>query len=304
MEFQYRDMAELILRANAKINLFLEVGGRREDGYHDIVSVMQSVSLADEVSVRTEADADAGIRLDCGELPGDERNIAYRAAEMFYSEVGISPRADIVIRKQIPVAAGLAGGSTDGAAVLYALERMYGNPLGLSRLTACAARLGADVPFCLFGGAMLAEGIGERLSPCTPLPDCTVLIAKRSEGVLTAGAFGALDRLRGGSGFSLRKPQGMLDAVAGGSLRDIGEELYNAFEALPYAETLGTHRIRKICRAFGGYALLSGSGPSVFALFEQRDAADNAARSLRSEYSDISVFLCSPVKSNFGLNGN
>ena len=83
MEFQYRDMAELILRANAKINLFLEVGGRREDGYHDIVSVMQSVSLADEVSVRTEADADAGIRLDCGELPGDERNIAYRAAEMF-----------------------------------------------------------------------------------------------------------------------------------------------------------------------------------------------------------------------------
>lgn len=294
-------MSELVLKANAKINLFLEVGARRPDGYHDIFSVMQSVTLADTVSVRAGEGTSPGIRLECSSLPADKRNIAYRAAEIFYTETGLEPRVDITIEKHIPVAAGLAGGSTDGAATLYALDSLYGYPLNSERLSACAARLGADVPFCLFGGTMLAGGIGERLVPCAPMPDCSVLIAKRSEGVLTPQAFGALDRSREDADFTLRKSENMLSALEEGSLHRVGGELYNAFASLPYAEALGTHRITRICRDCGGYALLSGSGPSVFALFEREEDSGAAAMALKDEFDDISVFLCRPAKTNYNV---
>ena len=150
-------MKKIRINANAKINLFLEVGARRADGYHDIESVMQSVTLCDTVTVCAGEEVPEGIRLECGGLYTDERNIAYRAAALFFAESGSEPRADIVIEKRIPIAAGLAGGSTDGAAVLYALNAIYDGVLDGKKLHALAARLGADVPFCLDGGTALAQ---------------------------------------------------------------------------------------------------------------------------------------------------
>ena len=290
-------MKKIRINANAKINLFLEVGARRPDGYHDIESVMQSVTLSDTVTVTAGDGAESGIRLECGALPTDERNIAYRAAALFCAEAGIEPRVSVVVEKNIPVAAGLAGGSTDGAAVLRALNLIYGGVLDSARLVRIAARIGADVPFCLIGGTMLAGGIGDVLSPCHELPDCHILIAKRGEGVLTPEAYREIDRTReGDDAFLPRRAYRMLAALRSGDLDRVGARLYNAFGALPYAIRLGTADICDICRTCGGYPLLSGSGPSVFALFEEENDAVAAEVAVRAAYHDATVCLCRPAR--------
>lgn len=283
--------------ANAKINLFLEVGLRRADGYHDVESVMQAVTLSDKVTVEAGDGVGRGIALECDGLPTDRGNIAYRAAELFCRAAGIEPHVRIHIEKRIPVAAGLAGGSTDGAAVLYALNAIYDGVLDGKKLHALAARLGADVPFCLDGGTALARGIGERLTPCAPMPDCHILIAKRGEGVLTPEAYREIDRTReGDDAFLPRRAYRMLAALRSGDLDRVGARLYNAFGALSYAETLGANAIADICRSHGGYALLSGSGPSVFALFADEKDAAAAEVAVRAAYHDATVCLCRPAR--------
>lgn len=293
-------MSRISLLANAKINLFLEVGARRADGYHDVVSVMQSVSLADRVTVTAGEGTAAGISLRCGNLPGDRQNIAYRAAELFYSVCGRETRADIFIEKNIPVAAGLAGGSADGAAVLRSLNLLEGEPLGQDALSLMAARLGADLPFCLNGGTMLAGGIGEELSPLPPMPDQTILIVKRSEGVSTPAAFAELDRVRAERGAALaadrRAADAMVAALGRGDSLGVGHELYNVFSDLPYALRLGTDAVADICRAHGGAAQLSGTGPSVFSLFSAEVEASVAADAVRDAWSDAGCFICRPAR--------
>lgn len=290
------------INANAKINLFLEVGLRRADGYHDIESVMQAVTLCDKVTVEAGDGVGRGIALECDGLPTDRGNIAYRAAELFCRAAGIEPHVKIHIEKRIPVAAGLAGGSTDGAAVLYALNAIYDGVLDGKKLHALAARLGADVPFCLDGGTALARGIGEQLSECPVLPDCHILIAKRSEGVLTPEAFRELDRSREGVRYTGRSAERMLAALRTGDISEIGNELYNAFGTLPYASRLGADVIAATCRDHGGYPLLSGSGPSVFALFEDENDAARAMSSVRGIYPDAAVFICRPAGKNDDVN--
>lgn len=297
------DMSRITLAANAKINLFLEVGARRADGYHDVVSVMQSVSLADRVTVTAGSDTANGISLRCGDLPTDSQNIAYRAADLFYSECGLPPRADIVIDKHIPVAAGLAGGSADGAAVLFALNTLEGEPFGRNALRLMAARLGADLPFCLFGGTQLAGGIGEELTPLPPMPDCTILIIKRREGVSTPAAFAELDRVRAerGEGHTPRAVNAMTAALRGGDIGAVGRELYNAFADLPYARRLGTADISDVCRMRGGAARLSGTGPSVFAVFTAEVEAAVAADDVRGIFCDAEVFYCRPTREGISV---
>lgn len=288
--------------ANAKINLFLEVGLRRADGYHDVESVMQAVTLSDKVTVEAGDGVERGIALECDGLPTDRGNIAYRAAELFCRAAGIEPHVRIHIEKRIPVAAGLAGGSTDGAAVLRALRAIFGG-VSTEELMDIAAGIGADVPFCVAGGTALARGIGERLTPCAPMPDCHILIAKRGEGVLTPEAYREIDRTReGDDAFLPRRAYRMLAALRSGDLDRVGARLYNAFGALSYAETLGANAIADICRSHGGYALLSGSGPSVFALFADEKDAAAAEVAVRAAYHDATVLICRPAGKNDDIN--
>ena len=294
-------MKKIRINANAKINLFLEVGARRADGYHDIESVMQSVTLCDTVTVCAGEEVPEGIRLECGGLYTDERNIAYRAAALFFAESGSEPRADIVIEKRIPIAAGLAGGSTDGAAVLYALNAIYDGVLDGKKLHALAARLGADVPFCLDGGTALAQIAQHYLGKAgykeIAAQNVGAALIVIGEGVLTPEAYREIDRTReGDDAFLPRRAYRMLAALRSGDLDRVGARLYNAFGALSYAETLGANAIADICRSHGGYALLSGSGPSVFALFADEKDAAAAEVAVRAAYHDATVCLCRPAR--------
>ena len=193
----------ITLQANAKINLLLDITGRRPDGYHTITGVMQAVSLADTVTVTASGEG-AGrptITLACSDptLPTDGKNLAWRAAEVFFTvvpSVGCDALT-IDIDKRIPAAAGMAGGSTDAAATLRALNDLFDHPLSEEQLLAVGLSLGADVPFCLVGGTQLTEGVGERMTPLCPLPACAILVACAGEGISTPAAYRALDERYG-----------------------------------------------------------------------------------------------------------
>ena len=185
-------------RANAKINLYLDVISKRENGYHDLVSIMQTLSLCDLVTVEYDPAPQTAIELSASgnsAMPCDCRNLAWRAAELFLRESGKSGRVKIFLEKHIPMEAGLAGGSTDAAAVLRALNHLSGNPFDTAALCALGARLGADVPFCIKGGTALVTGIGDGLEALAPMEDCPLVVAKMGAGISTVWAYGELDRI-------------------------------------------------------------------------------------------------------------
>ena len=184
---------EAVEKAYAKLNLSLDILGRRPDGYHDLRMVMASVDLCDEVAVSLRTDGE--IRLACEgiRLPIDGRNLAVRAAQAFFDAAGIRPGADIFLRKKIPVGSGMAGGSSDGAAVLRALDRLTGTGMTPERLRAVGLTVGSDVPYCVSGGVALAEGRGERLTPQPDLPECRIVICKPPFPVSTPELFRASD---------------------------------------------------------------------------------------------------------------
>lgn len=256
----------------AKINLFLEVTGQRADGYHDIDSVMQKISLCDRVTVTVSEGSGIGIRTSDRTLPTGPRNLAYRAAEAYLSALGVSYRIDIALFKKIPVAAGLAGGSTDAAGVLQALHAILG---GLSRkeLLMLALSLGADVPFCLDRSSARCRGLGELLSPCPGLPDCRILVVRhRCESVSTRDAYCHMDEGRR----TVRSGDSMQKALVTRRLDRIGAEGFNAFESFILPGKPAAAEARRLMREAGAYlALMSGSGPSVFGLFDS--TADTAA---------------------------
>ena len=177
------------LEAKAKINLFLEITGRLPNGYHTISTVMHEIGLCDYVSVEKTDSGSITLTSDCDTMPLDERNIAYRCAALFFEKAGIENKGiNIHIEKNIPMEAGLAGGSTDGAAVLKALNEMYNTPFSIAELCTMGAKVGADIPFCIMGGSVLCEGIGEIMTPIATLPSCHILIVKGKEGVSTKWA--------------------------------------------------------------------------------------------------------------------
>lgn len=275
----------------AKINLFLEVGEKRPDGYHDIDSIMQAVTLCDRVSV-TLTDGTGKITLTCDDprLPTDSGNIAYRAAERYFAESGITHYdALIEIEKKIPLAAGLAGGSTDCAGVLRCLQFMLSG-MSEEKLYAVGRRLGADVPFCLRSGCCRTEGIGEVLTPVKSLSRDTVLvIAKGGEGVSTAEAYRQMDlpRIRQSSAPILR-------AMERGDSGEVAALLYNSFEGviLPIHPEASYAKSVMMAEGCAG-ALMSGSGPSVFGIFfDLDDASRTCERLLAKGYE---AFIAAPV---------
>ena len=291
--------------ARAKINLFLDVVGQREDGYHLIDGVMQSLSLSDQVEVRlTENAGELTLAVqDGGGIPTDRSNLAWRAAEAFLAESGLVAGVAIGLRKSIPACGGLAGGSSDAACVLRLLNRLAGAAaLPPERLHGIAERLGADVPFCLegFAGAMRTAGIGTVLTPVPPLPAGTVLNANAGEGVPTPWAYARLDALSpvpdiGGRAGAER----MLAALRSGDLRQIAAACRNVFEAAVIPVRPRVHELKEKMLAGGALvSMMSGSGPSVFGLFEDRAAAEALCGELRQ--SGAAAFVTAPAQAEIG----
>ena len=289
----------------AKINLCLDVTGKRENGYHEIDGIMQSITLSDQITVGFEAGERTEIRLTAEgnpDMPTDSRNLAWRAAEKLLDAASVRGRVAVHIQKRIPMAGGLAGGSTDAAAVLRALNRLLPNPLPIEALCEIGARLGADIPFCIVGGAMRTRGIGDQLTPVPSMPDCHLVIARRGEGVSTPWAYGKLDEIYADFADRSCCPDSgldrLLDALEKGSLDGVCDSVYNIFEDVVASEKPDVTAIRKeMLRCGARVSRMSGSGPCVFGIFDSREAAMGARASLQSLGAD--AYLCTPFAQNF-----
>lgn len=274
--------------AYAKLNLALDITGKREDGYHLMHMVMQTVDLCDFLELKR---LEAGIEFSCDDpsIPCGEGNIAWKAAAAFFNEAGISGGVAIALRKAIPHEAGLAGGSADAAAVLKGLNQLYEAPFSLSALCRVGEMLGADVPYCIVGGTAEVKGIGEQITPLARFPECTVVIVKPEEGIGTKEAFTRIDRLE-----QLLHPDvaAMVSAVARKDLKQAAQCMGNVFEQVCTVEEVFSVKERLISLGALG-ALMSGSGSAVFGVFACFDAAQRAVTVLKEEYG--SVFLTKPI---------
>ncbi len=277
-------------KAYAKINLYLDCLAKREDGFHDIKTVMHSLSLCDEVTVTLLSRDRSGIRMQLDgnrRLPTDGRNLVYAAAKLFMERAAISADISIRLDKRIPISAGLAGGSSDAAATLRALNRLFGKCFTDKTLLSIAAELGSDVPYCLVGGTALCLGRGERITRLdTPAPLYTV-IAIDNEHVSTPMAYAALDeRYSDFDGTVITDAEDryaeLISYLDGGEFPPSG--LYNIFEGAILPECPGAAAIKKKLISLGAVcSVMSGSGPSVFGIFESADAARAAENALRAE---------------------
>lgn len=260
--------------APAKINLALDILGKRSDGFHDLRMVMQSVSLCDAVELRETEEP--GFRLLSGFVPAGRQSLEQRAAEAFFQAVGRPmPGLEVTLGKRIPAYAGLGGGSADVAALLRLLQKRYAPDMPRETLEAIGLRVGSDVPFCLRRGTCLAEGRGERLSPLPPLPPCWVVLWKPDFDLPTPQMFALADRTE-----LQKRPDfpAIEAALAAGSLAGVAKELCNVFEeVLPEAQRRRVEEIKRTLLSRGALgAAMSGSGPTVFALFEEQAAAEEA----------------------------
>ena len=281
------------VKAHAKLNLTLDVLGRRPDGYHDMRMLMQSVTLADTLTLETNGEGGLRVRTNLHFLPANEKNLAAQAALRWWEARGQAPQGlDISIDKHIPVCAGMAGGSSDAAAVLRALNSLEGEPLSPTELARVGERVGSDVPYCVLGGTALAEGRGEILTPLPPLPRCWVVLCKPEFSISTPALFAKIDSVR------LRcRPdtQGAIAALEAGDLIGVARRMYNVFEdALLPRQQARVNDIKNIliqCGALG--SSMSGTGPTTFGLFD--DEAE--AREAHERLSDFGgeVFLTQTV---------
>lgn len=293
------------LRAYAKINLFLDVTGRRSDGYHDILSLMQTVSLYDTVTVSVEDDESGAITLACDSsaIPCDGRNLAYRAAEAFYNALGYRKSTHIRVEKRIPVSAGLAGGSTDAAAVLVGLNRLCGMPFSEDKLCTVGKALGADIPFCILGGTAEVCGIGEVLAPLPDLPIFPMVVAKLGDGVSTPEAYRLLDGMFEGfagkyAGGTVCKERygALLAALRDTDSKRVAESIYNIFEYAILPKHGEASELKRFFLSNGAIgAMMSGSGPSVFGIFEDIETARRAADRLNKDREAPIAFAVTPV---------
>lgn len=279
------------ITANAKVNLTLDILRKREDGYHDLQMVMQSIRLHDDLCIEP-AEGDGAMRSNLAFLPADGRNLAQMAAAAFREATGLGGGVDITIEKRIPVCAGLGGGSADAAAVLRAMNELTGAGLDPAELARIGERVGSDVPYCVMGGTAMAEGRGEILTSLPPLPHCWVVVCKPSFSVSTPQLFSRVDVRR-----IVRRPDtaGLLEALKAGDLIGVARRMYNVFEDVMEPRRrceVDTIKAAMIdCGALG--ASMSGSGPTVFGLFGERERASGACRRLSKLYKQ--VFLTETV---------
>lgn len=282
-------MDKLELKALAKINLGLDVLGRRENGYHDVRMVMQTIYLYDDVILKKRKEP--GIKVDTNLffLPVNEHNIAYQAADLLIKEFGITDGVEIRLTKHIPVAAGMAGGSSNAAAVLFGMNRMFELGLSEQELMDRGVKLGADVPYCIMRGTVLAEGIGEKLTPLPPVPKCYVLVAKPSVSVSTRTVYEKLD-----SKEIVDHPDidGLLTGLENGDLMQVAASMGNVLEQVTISDYPVIEEIKDAMKEAGALnAMMSGSGPTVFGLFKERSRAKKALALIRKRQLAKQVYI-------------
>lgn len=283
------------IKAAAKINLGLDILGRREDGYHEVRMIMQSLKLHDELNVEVWLKG-SGVSFasDAPYLPKDETNLAVKAARLLQEEFSLPGEIRIQLKKNIPVAAGLAGGSTDGAAVLRAVNSLYRLGLDEEALMKRGLKIGADVPFCLQRKTALSEGIGEKLRPLPSMPTCCLLLAKPSFGASTGKIYEGYDALQ-----EVWHPD--IDALIGcleeGSLEKLAEGMGNVLENVTGALYPQIGCLKEMMIREGALnAMMSGSGPTVFGIFRQKKEAQKAAGRLHKSFPDVRLILTEPLE--------
>lgn len=282
-------MDKLELKAYGKINLGLDVIRKRPDGYHDLDMVMQMVDVYDDVILTRIEGAEIVVRTDTAVLSNGKDNLAYMAAKMLMDEFGIDQGLEITIRKRIPIAGGMAGGSSDCAATLTGVNQMFNLGLSTEELMERGVRLGADVPYCILGGTAIARGIGDILTPLPTPPKCHVIIAKPPVSVSTAFVYGNIkpDKIK-------KRPDidGMVSAIRTQDLYKLAKSLYNVMEDITVPQYPIIQEIKMVMLNNGALnSIMSGSGPTVFGLYDDKGKAEQTVELLKEKELTEQLYL-------------
>ena len=285
-------MTTLYEGAFAKLNLTLDVLGKRPDGYHDLETIMQTVSIRDDIEIDIGTGKPWKLVCDKGGIPCDERNLAWKAAKLYCDAMGKDPDGlEIRITKRIPSGAGMGGGSADAAAVLRALNKHYGEPLSIGALAELGAQVGSDVPFCVICGTAMCEGRGERMRRLPDMPDCIIVVCKPEFSVSTPALYKKLDEVA-----IANRPdnRAMESALYAGDIEKIAHGLCNVFDPVVTADHLELNYIKSIFHQYGamGYQM-TGSGSACFAIVSEFEVAAVICSMLKENYPEI--FICKPV---------
>lgn len=282
---------DISLKALAKINLGLDVVRRREDGYHEVRMIMQTIHLYDRLDIKRTKESGIQIQTNLSFLPVNENNLIYKAAKLLMDEFSITDGVSVKLDKRIPVAAGMAGGSTDAAAMLFGMNRLFSLGLTKRQLMERGVQIGADVPYCIMRGTALAEGIGEELSPLAPMVKCPVLIAKPSISVSTKFVY---QNLKLDDATIHPDIDRLIDDIRAKNLYDIAAHMGNVLETVTIQNYPVIDEIKKHMLSHGAVgAMMSGSGPTVFGLFDDEAAAKKAYKAMRSSHLARQVYLTS-----------
>lgn len=287
-------MDKIQLKALAKINLGLDVLRRREDGYHEVKMIMQTIGLHDDLEIRKTKTPGIQVKTNLYYLPTNENNLVYKAAKLLMDEFQIQDGVSIQLKKRIPVAAGMAGGSSDGAAVLWGINQMYGLGLSMQTLMERGVRLGADVPYCIQRGTALAEGIGEKLSVLPPMPKCTILIAKPGISVSTKFVY---ENLHANDLKPEQHPDvdSMIEAMRQKDLGLLCSRMGNVLETVTIPAYPVINEIKRTMMDNGAIgSMMSGSGPTVFGIFDSPVAAKQAMKAVRAAKLAKQICLTTP----------
>ncbi len=284
-------MDEISLKALAKINLGLDVVRRREDGYHEVRMIMQTIHLFDRLTLTRTKESGIRIKTNVAFLPVDENNLIYKAGKMLIDEFSITDGVDVHLVKRIPVAAGMAGGSTDAAAMLYGMNQMFELGLSQKELMERGVKIGADVPYCLLRGTALAEGIGEKLTALAPMVKCPVLIAKPAISVSTKFVY---QNLRIDENTNHPDIDRMITDIEAKDLVAIARDMGNVLESVTIPHYPIIQEIKDKMMEFGAMnAMMSGSGPTVFGLFDSEEQAEIAYKQMKKSGLAKQIYLTS-----------